>query len=581
MSLPAGFRVVHDPEDQEGALPPGFRVVSQQNPLQRAIAGAHDAAYDALRVGSVGIDALQRSGGRESIAGPVLGATRSAFDRAANIVRPEGATPRISAGDADLVRQGASFGASDEFEAGFDATVGELARSMRGDRLRPAEAHDQTLDALQAGVATEREARPNRAMAMELTGAVASPVNRALGPLATGSRTLGGALARGASVGGGAGGAYGFLSEDGDLEDRFDAAWKSALAGAAIGGPLNAAAHRLGAASRRPTPSAADQSLPRNITRAARQGGQAVGDAYERAFVGDPRLRAGDANRLARRARQTLAEHSPAALGDEAGGRASARIQALYDDNIATMIDESVTLRDVDLILTDLQSAKGKGPAAQAARRLGRTIKDALGEVAEDAALDEETRSAIRSLFAAREMARRNFITQDIARLLERSPRDIGQNQASTIRAGLRRIAERAAKMGASPDEVAMIERAANGSAMRNMFSLLGHFSPTRIGGMVDVPLAGGALAMGNVPLAAGAGGLMAGGFASQLAANQMARGAAAGAARAIAAGRAPAVIGGSRAFVPAAATPAEEARRRAMQRRGLIGRRSNPEPAR
>lgn len=588
--LPNGWRYAdEEDENPQNAPVSGWRPATEadaredddRNWYQRIQARTQGAMYDALRTGSAVLGAVNRTSGDgplDQIGSAALSGLQSYTDRAANVFRPEGAAPEIAASDGDMLRQGYTYGGSDEIEAALDATLFEAFRGLRGDQFRPGEAFSSTQQRLGEGQDRFRAENPGRAATAEIAGAVASPVNRVLGPLASGARTLGGAAVRGAGVGGGAGAAYEALSENGDIEDRFEAAWRGLLVGAASGGALNPVFHLFGRALQPRRISSADRVVRGSGDELAQSSDDAVSAAYTQAFQGEPRLTPGASNRLAAQARRTLREHSPRAMEVDAASGPAGRVRSLYDDYIADMIDNATSLRDLDTTISELQRAAGRGERAQAARRLARALKQTAREFGDGDVIGPRGRAALDDLFTARELARRNFIVQDIQEILRTTPRDIGQNQAGSIRAALRRLAKKAERMGASPDEIAMINDAANGSVARNLFSLLGHFSPTRLGGMADIPMVGGAAALGSPGIALGAGALIGGGFGAQLSANAMARSSAQQAARRIMAGTAPSAVSGNRAAVPAVSAQIESQRRP----NGLIGsRRREVEPRR
>jgi hypothetical protein len=121
--------------------------------------------------------------------------------------------------------KGASFGFADEIAAGIG--------SLFEDR-----SYDDILAGLRARDAGLREDFPKSSIGGEITGAVASPINKAILPVAGPSLAVN--ALRGAASGAAGGALYGFGSGEGGFENRLASGGIGALGGAFIGGAIPA-----------------------------------------------------------------------------------------------------------------------------------------------------------------------------------------------------------------------------------------------------------------------------------------------------------------------------------------------------
>jgi hypothetical protein len=121
--------------------------------------------------------------------------------------------------------RGASFGFADEIAAGVGSMVEDRS-------------YADILAGLRARDAGLREDFPKSSLGGEITGAVASPVSKALIPVA--GPSLGVNALRGAASGAAAGGLYGFGTGEGGFENRLASGGLGALGGAVIGGAIPA-----------------------------------------------------------------------------------------------------------------------------------------------------------------------------------------------------------------------------------------------------------------------------------------------------------------------------------------------------
>ena len=137
----------------------------------------------------------------------------------------------------DVIDQGWSLGGADELGAAIGAGARRLTNALT--RTSPdegtetfSELYDERLKRRQGDLREFREAHPVASFVGEVAGAAPTA---ALGGAVAGMSRLP-ALAKALIGGGGAGGAYGFLSGEGDVGDRTDDAVMGAALGAGLGG---------------------------------------------------------------------------------------------------------------------------------------------------------------------------------------------------------------------------------------------------------------------------------------------------------------------------------------------------------
>lgn len=123
--------------------------------------------------------------------------------------------------------KGVGYGFADEIAAGIGSLIEDRS-------------YDEILSGLRGQDEYLAETFPKASVAGEITGAVASPISKALLPAK--GVNLAGNMARGAIMGGVGGGLYGFGTGDGGVRDRALSASVGAAAGALMGGAIPLAA---------------------------------------------------------------------------------------------------------------------------------------------------------------------------------------------------------------------------------------------------------------------------------------------------------------------------------------------------
>lgn len=177
----------------------------------------------------------------------------------------------------EQILQGATFGFSDEMQAGLQTGYDQLTGLLSGNRQPIGETYRRNLASLQAAEKTFREENPKTALALNVAGGLATG-------LTAGSRVMGSPLtqqvipsqtARLATTGAGAGGLAGAGFSEPGLANRVQGAATGATAGAVLGPTIPLAAKVAGRAGgavidrMRTAPSDARRRVAQALTRDA------------------------------------------------------------------------------------------------------------------------------------------------------------------------------------------------------------------------------------------------------------------------------------------------------------------------
>lgn len=352
----------------------------------------------------------------------------------------------------------ATFGTADEISAGLGAAVGSGS-------------YDDNLAAQRA----QDNAGGGARMAGQFAGAMAIPGGAA--------KTVKGAMTQGAALGG----AYGFGSGEGGLENRMESAAYGAGGGAAAGGLIKRGADVL---SRR----AARASIPTT---------DALKDAASAAYK-----QADDAGLIFKpRALQNLSMKVKSDLADFGyTPKLQPRIQATLEE-IDRLSSGNVTLKGVETLRRVAKAAGNSQDASERAlsQKIVQQIDDLMVNAKPGDVLMGDVRAGTAALQEARSLwsmkAKSDVIAQMFEKAQNSAPNFSGSGMENAMRTQFRQLANNPRRLRVfTKAEQEAIKKVARGGPLENAMRMMGKFAPT---GVVSSVMSGGAGAAIGGPVGA------------------------------------------------------------------------------
>lgn len=403
------------------------------------------------------------------------------------------------------VVDGMTFGFADEINAGIETPFRVLGDVFTGRGFEPGRAYDEALVGVRDYMEGERDRNQIGALAGDLTGSLATGGALAKGGLTlmNGATSIPGMVARGAAEGAAYGGLSGFgRSEADDLQGRFADAGGGAALGAAAGGVLSGGLGILaGRAAKAAVPTVDDlKNQARTLYDKAEASGITFGKGEVKQVADD-----------------IAADAISEGIDPTLHPRATAALKRLVEAaNVGMTVKNAQTMRRVI-------ATAGKDPMnPDEARIVGRMI-DKFDDMV--AAKTPDLADA-RGLY--HQAKKGELIEQTIELARVRAGQYGNGGMENALRTEFRNLARKIIKgqlKGLSPDEVAAINKVAEGGPLENVLRYVGKAAPTGIvsaGLGSGVPFAIGSAIGGPGVGAAAAGATMGAGIVGKSAAGMM-----------------------------------------------------------
>jgi hypothetical protein len=392
----------------------------------------------------------------------------------------------------DSFTQGAALGFGDELTA-VEAAI--LGRSPGGGALdlfdysKPfAERYEAALEAERTQNEAFKSDYPNLSTGVEIAGAMASPLTKAL-PLSGSGQTMGRAVAKGAAEGGALGAVYGFGSGEGTGGRLEGAAY-----GAALGAPAGAVTGAVGSAL-------STKSVKAPTTEALKA---ESGAAYDAAANAGVIINRNSWRQFGERVRRKMAEEG---IDETIHPKAMAALGRVLS------VDQNITLKGADILRRVVRNvARSNDPSE---RRLAalmlEQIDDYISAIKPADLVMGDAKGGVQALQQARALWSRVRKADTIEAALEsaklRASQFTGSGYENALRTEFRQIARNQKMMRTfSGEERKAIRAVAMGGPVANSLRLLGKLAPTGIvsgagsaylGGLIGGPV-GSAVTIGT-----------------------------------------------------------------------------------
>jgi hypothetical protein len=402
--------------------------------------------------------------------------------------------------------EGMTLGFADELGAGAAAPVRAVGDLFTGRGFDLGRAYDEGLSETRGIMADAKAVNPAAAVAGDVTGSLVTGGGLAKGgvTLMNGAKSLPGLIGRGAAEGSIYGGVSGFGRSEGDLEDRSrDAAWGAGIGGLAGGGISGVAGALASRAAKAAVPTVDDL---KGQARSLYDQADASGVTFSRAEV------------------KSVADDI-AAVAIDAGidptlhPLATAALKRLQEAAATGMtVKNAQTMRRI-------LAAAGKDPLNADQSRVAGMMLDKFDNMV--GAKSPELGQA-RAIY---HQAKKGELIETAIELAKSKAGQYGNGgMENALRTEFRALQRRLIKgqlKGLSPDEVAAINKVADGGPLENIARYIGKAAPTGIvsaGLGTGVPFAlGTALSGGNPAIGAAASGtVMGAGIAGRSAAEAL-----------------------------------------------------------
>jgi hypothetical protein len=373
------------------------------------------------------------------------------------------------AGEAsDLIAQGMTFGLADEALAGVRAPLEML--TGRADTL--GQGYNQALGQSRENVSAYRERNPVTATGAEVLGGLMTGGTLARGGatlMNTARPTVGNMIARGAGEGALYGGAYGFGTGEGGIENRAIGAAGGGALGALTGGVMGGIAGKM-------AKSAAGKAVPTTA-----QIKKVAGDTIEAAKASGVKIPQADFD-------SAVDDIAKALKGEGFHKALHPRITAPLDELTAAK-GTSPTLGDVHILRRIAQNAAMSKEADEA--RLGHVVIDKIDDLIESTLQGQQLKEGL-SLW--HRFRKADMIEKAVeSAQLRTAATGSGGNVDNAIRQNIKQILEKRSR-GFTDAEKALLRKVVEGGPVQNLFRLVGKLSPQGSGLMAALGV-GGAMA--------------------------------------------------------------------------------------